>query len=192
MPSNFGTATVITKRRFEMTWLTIGGDSPKTAINEIPSATTDANLNAMALALAALSNAAHKSDNRTTHREVSTATLVAYDEAYADAKTRLILVFQNDGLDTKEVSVPAPDAALFGTDGFTAIEPGLDDPSPGLELTAAISAVLAVINTGGGSYAYIAGYRSPLPAGASVRPLPNPEEPGVGNAPSDLPAVGGE
>lgn len=192
MPSQFGTATVITERSYDITWLTGGGDKPHTRINEVPTAVTDANLNTLRDALGALSNAGIRADNRTTKREISVGAVEAFDEMYADARTRLTLLFENDALDLKEINIPAPDASYFGGDGITAITPGLTADSPELLLSNAIAAILTVINTGGGTYAYIAGYRSPLPAGFRVRALPNLGEPEEGDFPMDLPAIGGE
>lgn len=189
MPTSFDTATVITTRSFDMTWLTVGGDKPHTRLNDVPAAVTDANLNTMRDALAALSNAGVAADNRTTKREIANADIEAYDEAYASARDRLILKFQNAALDIIEVSVPAPDAAYFGPDGVTAIAPGAADEA--LIFAAGVNSVLTVINTGGGTYSYMAGYRSPLPAGFRVRALPDIVEPEAGDVPSDAPAVGG-
>lgn len=190
MPSNFGVGTVVTTKSQDITWLTVGGDKPHSKLTEIPSAATDANLAALREAVGDLSNAAVLQESRNTSLAKGSADVVAFDEAYADATTRLTLKFQNDALDIKEYNIPAPDAQFFGADGVTAIVPDAGGTDAQVLLQTAITAILTVINTGGGSYAYVAGYRSPLPAGFRVRAVPGTiREATEDDEPSDAPGL---
>lgn len=172
-----------------ISWKTVGGDNSSTHLTETPAAATDANIAALADALSDLSNAAIKKRRTTKSIEKSIALLTAFDEAYADANTKLVLQFQNAALDIKETTIPAPDASFFGGDGYTAIVPDDAGSDAQILLDTAIAAWLTVYNTGGGTYAYLGGFRSPLPGGASVRTLPGIAEPGVGGEPPPEPGL---
>jgi len=99
--------------------------------------------------------------------------------------TKLVLVFENDSLDIKQVTVPAPDLTCFLKDRVTV---DIDNT----DVLAAINAILNVINAGtpANTYKFVRGYRSDR-----MRKLPKSKftplvlEPGAGDLPPEEPGL---
>lgn len=176
---------------FSVTYRTIGGDSPQSGLSGLPTTVTGAQYDALQTASGNASNAGVVKTSNTVGHQIADIEVVVYDEAYSDAKTRAVFVFQNDNLETLEYSIPAPDVTLFGPDGITILASDAGGAGMNVLAQAVVSAVKAVVNAGAtpGTYKYVRGYRSPLPAGYRTRTVPATNkmvEPGAG----DLPGAG--
>lgn len=68
------------------------------------------------------------------------ASVPLFDEAYASASVKLIMVFQTDTGLTRLISVPAPDASLFLPDGVT-----VDTENP--NVAALVSAYRSIVGS---------------------------------------------
>lgn len=138
-----------------------GGDQAAVSI-EHASSVTDGQITGLKTNIGRMSNAVPIKTTRSVINAVKITDQNPYDESYSSVSTKLVLQFQNDLLDTREVSIPAPDEQLFGTDGVTAIAPDASATAGTAAeiLGTGINTILAVINAGGGTWAYLGGYRS--------------------------------
>lgn len=178
----------INTRSFNIDFLCVGGDHGFSSLDQIAAAVSGLELANLRTALGNMSNGVIVSTAQTESVVVNQAAaeVAPLDEAFSSVGTRAVMVFQNDDLDTRSVSVPAPDASLFESDGVTL------NRTNGL-VNAAIIAALAVINGGAagtGTYAYLRGYRQEvsrkLPKGRTSKA---PIEPGAGVNPPDAPGA---
>lgn len=173
-------------------WLATGGDRAATQIDGLNSGVLDATLPGVRAALAAMSNAVPIAQTMSNKAQAQLGVDAPYDEAYSEASSKMILQFQNATLDTRRISIPAPDAQFFSADGVTVIAPdnaATAGSAPEL-LGNAVGLLLAMLNVGGGTYAYIGGYRSirsrSLPRGRTVV---QPIEPVADEPPGDEPGL---
>lgn len=176
-----------TTRRLEVALLAAGGDDTSVTLDNLDAGVTGLQMADFRDAIGDASNAAVIADSFSTKVEVNKASalIAPLDESYSSASTKAIFVFQNDTLQERSVSVPAPDETLFESDGVTV------NPT-NAQAAAVISTALALINTGtpAGTFAYLRGYRSnqsrrtprkrtvksSIEPGATTLP---PQEPGV-------------
>lgn len=178
----------IVSQSYTIDFLAVGGDHGFTSIDKVPTNITGLQLAALRTALGNMSNARVVGDTASTMTNVNLAApeVAPYDEAYASVGTRASLVFQNDDLETRSVSIPAPDASIFESDGVTV------NPTNALVI-AAVGAILTVINgdlLATDTYAYLRGFRQEisrkLPKGRSAKAA---IEPLAGINPPDAPGV---
>jgi len=158
----------------------VGGDKSSFSVNNIDPETSIVDLNAMSAAAANLSNAGLYKVTLNSTSEIPINYAEVLDEAYAEVSSKAVFVFQDTGLNTVQITIPAPDASIFGVDG--------------LQVNLANTDVLAftdsVVTVLGGDYAVVRGYRS-----ANTRSIPRSryvpaiEEPGLGQLPPDAPGV---
>lgn len=140
-------------------------------------------------AIADLSNAAAVKRSNSVGDEIPVNLGETHDEAYASVTDKLVLVFQDASLSKRTVSIPAPDASLFGADGQTAITPdgGAAAGEPAKLLADAIAAIIVAL---GGTYAYVGGYLSTRSrGGVGLTARPSIVEPGLTDVPGDAPGV---
>lgn len=170
---------------FTISFIDAGGEETTTSINDFDPSVTSLQLSAVQVALGNLSNAAVYAQQTTAKIGTSRANVTPFDESFSEGSTKMVLVFENDSLDIRQVTVPAPDIQFFETDRITA---KISDPA----VVSAVNAILNVLNAGSpaGTFKYVRGYRSDrmrkLP---KARFTPTIAEPGGADAPSDLPAL---
>lgn len=185
------TGSPISTRSVTVGFLAAGGDQASVQLADLNSAVSDGQVTALKTALAELSNAVAIATQNTLNTRVSIAAQNPYDESYSSAGMKLVLQFQDAGLNMRSIAIPAPDETLFGGDGVTAIIPDDAGSDAQVALDAAIDAVLAVLNTGGGSFAYVGGYRveraRSAPRARIVRPTVEPDGGEPGDGPGELP-----
>lgn len=178
-PTPTGVAT------FTISYIDSGGEETTTSINDFDPSVTSVQLSAVQVALGNLSNAAVFSQQTTAKVATSRANVTPFDESFAEGSTKLVLVFENDFLDIKQVTVPAPDLSCFISDRVTVDTANTD-------VVAAINAILNVINAGtpANTFKFVRGYRSDR-----VRKLPKSKftplvlEPGAGDLPPEAPGL---
>lgn len=92
-----------------------------------------------------------------TQRLRAKSTLIAYDEAHSSASMKLVMIFENQTTGDRYICpVPAPDQAMFLSDGVMVNEVNAD-------FIKVQTAVLTILNGGAGGvteWVYIAGYRA--------------------------------
>lgn len=187
MPRYPVAATPVAKVNTSITLIDYAGRSSTVGV-EGP-AITAPQIAAVQNTIADLSNAAAVRRANTVGDEIPISQAATFDEAYASVSDKLVLVFQDESLNKRTVSVPAPDASLFGADGMTAITPdsGAAAGEPAKLLGDAVAALTVAL---GGTYAYVGGYlatRSRAGGGLSFRPTI--AEPGVGENPGENPGT---
>lgn len=130
---------------------------------DISAAATEAQVDAVAVAIGSMSNA-RLMEQRLTEFEVqinpANALNTAFDEAYASVDIQLIMIFQNDTTgEPRYVRVPAPDAIFFLPDGETVIAPdgGAAAGSGALLLNNTITAIQTAMGAG---WTYSRAYRN--------------------------------
>lgn len=159
---------------FTINFLAAGGDTAATSLNDIPVTVTGGELANVRTALGNLSNAAVVSTYQSEVVSISLTNTNPYDEAYASAGDKMILVLQDDDQNTRSFAVPAPDASYFGSDGVGLITPdgAAAAGTPAKVLADAITALVLAANggaLGAGTYAFLRGYRS-----RQARRIPRP------------------
>lgn len=146
---------------------------------------TDEELDAVVANVAGVSNAGLFSHQRGIKTGIAPASALALDEGESSASVKAELVFQNNALVSRSVSIPAPDAQYIEADGFTIKNTGT--------MATAISAIQTVLNGGAagtGSFVFARGYivtKSRKTQKGNIRP--SFEEPALGVSPSDAPAT---
>lgn len=170
MPDFVSALTVprVEKNLFNVSLIGVGGDTSSTAIEYVDTV-TGTELAAWRTSVGTLSNAGVFKTNAALSVEIPKYKAGPLDEAHSSVKEKLILVFQDAGLDTKEFSIPAPDASYFVGDGITAVTPDSSAAAgtPAKLLATAIFNTRLILNggaaaTGGavGTFEYVRGYRS--------------------------------
>ena len=170
---------------FTISFIDAGGEETTTSITDFDPAVTSLQLAAVQVALGNLSNAAIYAQQTTAKIGTSRANVTPFDESFSEGSTKLVLVFENDSLDIKQVTVPAPDLTCFLKDRVTV---DIDNT----DVLAAINAILNVINAGtpANTYKFVRGYRSDR-----MRKLPKSKftplvlEPGAGDLPPEEPGL---
>lgn len=166
MPPFPPAASILNKSSFTVTFLCAGGDKATVKIDDIDDTITSVQSINLRSALGRLSNGGVIADNLTASRSIAETQAAVYDEAYAEAQTKLVLVFQNEDQELKTIAVPAPDASYFGSDGVSiiALDGGTPSapPTPAQILYASVQSILTVLNLpdAEGTYALLKGYRS--------------------------------
>lgn len=172
----------IETRNFTIAWLAAGGDDAFSTMGGISPDVTAAELADMRTQLADLSNAAvvGTTDSAKVQVNKAAAAISPLDESYSSSATRLVLVFQDNNLVEREISIPAPDETAFAADGVTA-------DVNNVNIQNAIAAVELVLNGGAGgtgTFNFKTGYRQQnsrsTPKARIVKPS---TEPGAGVQP---------
>lgn len=171
-----------TVKNYSASFIDTNGDTASISLTP-PATVTDAELEAVTDAVAGVTNAGLVSSVISTKTGIAPQKAVAFDEANNSVTEKAELVFQNNALVTRSVSIPAPDAQFL--DGKTVLNTG--------DMAAAISAIELVLNGGAGgngTFSYARGYKVSR-SRATDRPniKPNRQEPGLLDAPSDAPAT---
>lgn len=163
-------------RNFTMNFSCVGNDDASVQISDIGPDVAGAEIATMRAGLGALSNGAVYETTFSEKLKVSKGRVNPLDEAHSSANMKLILVFEDANLNTKEIGVPAPDASYFGLDGISITTPdgAAAAGTPARLLFDAIAGVIAVLNGGAaaatqGTWRFLRGYRS-----AQSRKLPKP------------------
>lgn len=171
-------------------FLCAGGDRASVNIDGVNGDMLTATVAALRGAIAALTNAVPVSQSLTSAQRAPLGVDNPLDESYSSAGMKMVLQFQNALLELKSIAIPAPDEQYFGPDGVTVVTPdsGATAGSAPELLDNAITAILSAINTGGGTFAYIGGYRVER-SRRTVRPrvVRASVEPAVGQNPGDEP-----
>lgn len=196
MPPFPPAAAILSKSSFVVTFLCAGGDKATVKIDDIDASVTSVQTINLRSALGRLSNGGVIADNLTASRSIAETQAAVYDEAYAEAQTKMVLVFQDEDQNLKTIAVPAPDASYFGSDGVSiiALDSGTPSapPTPAQILYASVTDILTVLNLpgGAGTYALLKGYRSKR-AGKLPRPRTNvvPVEPLAADVPPPDPGA---
>lgn len=181
MPDYPAGATQVVTDNFNIHMVAVGNDPGDVSL-AIETTVTGAELETLRTRIGALTNAAVQATSRSTKEQISEALAVPLDEAHSAASQKMVLVFQNSALDSRQVAIPAPDASYFGTDGISIITPngGAAAGSPAKLLFDAIAQIVLVLNGGAvgtGDYLFLRGFRSqfarklPKPRGAAVTPV---------------------
>lgn len=173
-----------------------GSDEADVGLSDVASTVTGAELATLRTGWGNLSNAAVQKTTRSDTQEVSKAVISPLDESYSDAAAKMILVFENATLQSKQVAIPAPDESYFGLDGISIITPNgaAAVGTPARLLFDAIAGTIAVLNGGAaadpqGTWLFLRGYRSnfgrklPKPRGTARVSL----EPEAGQEPGPEP-----
>lgn len=187
MPPAIAVPRVAT-RSFTIEYLCAGGDKGATALDDLAVAVSGLELANLRDSLGALSNGVVVGNTYSELTSINQAApeVAPLDESFSSASTRAVLVFQNDALELRSISVPAPDESIFGDDGVTINRTNA-------LVAAAIADALVVINGGAagtGTYAYLRGYRQ-----ENSRRLPRSRtrkasiEPGAGVNPPAAPGT---
>lgn len=185
MPALPTTPTPNGKGTFTISYIDAGGEETTTSIDDFDPTVTSLQLAAVQVALGNLSNAAVYAQSTTAKISVSRANVTPFDEAFSSSSMKLVMVFENDDQDIRQITIPAPDIQFFESDKITLKTSDAD-------VTAAINAVLNVINAGtpANTFKYVRGYRADrarkLPKG---RFAPLLLEPGAADNPSEAPAL---
>lgn len=193
MPNFPPAATFVDSRIFTVQFKAGGGDPASVQIDDLPAAVDAAGILTLRGAITRLSNAGAWQTTDTNQRTIAINDVVVYDEMYSEAQTKLVLVWQDATLALKKIAIPAPDASFFGTDGVAIITPDGGTPSvpptPAQILFDSITDITTALNAGGGTWAFMQGYRSKR-AGKLRRPRPivTPTEPGAADVPPPAPA----
>lgn len=171
-------------------FLCAGGDRASVQLDGVSGDMLTATVGSLRAAIAALSNGVPVGQSLSSQQRAQLGVDNPLDESYSSAGMKMVLQFQNALLETKSVAIPAPDEQFFGPDGITVITPdsaATAGSAPEL-LDNAISAILSAINVGGGTFAYIGGYRVER-SRRTVRPrvVRSSVEPAVGQNPGDEP-----
>ena len=183
---------------FNVHFVAAGQDPADVGLDELGADVTAAELAVLRTRWGNLSNAAVQKTTHSITEEVSKGVINPLDESYSDAATKLILLFQNATLQSRQIAIPAPDEAYFGLDGISIITPdgGAAAGTPARLLFDAIAQTVLVLNGGAaadpqGTFVFLRGYRSNF-----ARKLPKPRgtarvsiEPAVGVEPGDEPGT---
>lgn len=196
MPPFPPAAAILSKSSFTVTFLCAGGDKATVKIDDIDDSVTSVQTINLRSAIARLSNGGAIADNLTAQRSIAETQAEVYDEAYAEAQTKMVLVFQDEDQNLKTIAIPAPDASYFGSDGVSIIP--LDSgtpaapPTPAQILYASVTDILTVLNlpAASGTYELLKGYRSKR-AGKLPRPrtVVTLSEPSAASVPPPDPGV---
>lgn len=184
MPSFPSGVSPVDRGTFTSTYIDYRGEKANVSLT-YPLTVTDVELGAMLTALSGVTNAGLVSFSNTEWTGISPANAETYDEAEASVSVKAELVFQDNGLNTRSVSVPAPDASFVGDDGFTIVNTGT--------MATLITEIANVLNGGAGgtgTFAFMRGYivnRSRNAKKPNIKP--GIVEPGVGDLPGDAPGV---
>lgn len=181
MPDYPTGVTPVVTDSFNMHVISVGNDAGDVSI-AIDTTVTGAELATLRTRLGALTNAAVQSTTRSTKDSISAGLAVPLDESHSSPAQKMVLVFENSLLETRQIAVPAPDASYFGTDGISVILPngGAAAGSPAKLLFDAIAQCVLVLNggaLGSGDFLFLRGYRSqfsrrmPKPRGAAATPI---------------------
>jgi len=140
---------------FTVSLIASGGDLTSTSVSDFDATVTGAQLTTLQESIGDLSNAGVYGQTVSVKRETSKANTTVLDESFSSAGTKAIFVFQDDNLNTRQITVPAPDASIFTIDGITV-------NTANALVIAFKNAVLAVINAGtvAGTYSLVRGYRA--------------------------------
>jgi hypothetical protein len=190
MPPFPPAAPIKTETSFTVSLLAAGGDRASVQITDLSDELTDVQSINLRSAIGRLSNAAVISDSRTVSRSIAETLTNPYDEAFAEAQTKLVLVWQNEDQELKSIAVPAPDISYFATDGVSLITPdgGTPDapPTPAQIVFAQLAFITTALNAGTptGTYVFLKGYRSKR---AGKLPTPRTSRPVVEPAAADVP-----
>lgn len=181
---------------FNVHFVAAGSDEADVSLSDLAATVTGAELATLRTNWGNLSNAAVQKTTRSAMQEVSKAVISPLDESYSDAASKMILVFENALLQSKQVAIPAPDESYFGLDGISIITPNgaAAAGTPARLLFDAIDATIDVLNGGAaadpqGTWLFLRGYRSnfgrklPKPRGTARVSL----EPEVGQEPGPEP-----
>lgn len=187
MPRYPVAATPVARVTTTLTFADYAGRTSTIGVDGVP--VTAPQIAAIQNSLADLSNAALIRRFNSVGDEIPISQANTFDEAYASISDKLVLVFQDGSLDKRTVSVPAPDAALFGADGQTAIAP--DAGAAAGEPAKLLADAVAALEVGlGGTYAYVGGYLSTRSrAGGGLTFRPTIAEPGAGEVPDENPGT---
>lgn len=175
---------------FTVTLLAAGGDKASVQINDLSDELTDVQSINLRSAIGRLSNAAVISDTRSVQRSIAETQTNPYDEAFSEAQTKLVLVWQDEDQNLKSLAIPAPDASYFASDGVSLIEPDGGTPSapptPAQIVFAQLAFITTALNAGtpAGTYVFLKGYRSKR---AGKLPTPRSSRPVVEPAAADVP-----
>jgi hypothetical protein len=159
---------------------------------ELPDATLPADITAIQNAFGNCTNAAVFKNATNVVEEGAIANLEAFDEAESSVAVKLLLTFQNTStFEVRRLSIPAPDLELIDVSGqFAKLPNGAGDAGQVL-LSALTNAVVAALNTGGGSaWVYVDGVLSrPGRQTPSRRVRPIVDEPAAGENPPPDPGT---
>lgn len=169
--------------RGNISWqfLTGGGDKASTSFPVNPAA-TPAQRTALRDAIGNASNAGMIAEVVSAAQRIAETAVETFDEAYAEASTKALFLFEDPAtLETVRLSIPAPDAAMFGPDGVTV------DPA-NVRAQAIVTAAIAY--SGNPNLAIKRAYRV-IESRSLPRPrtVPGFEEPGAGELPGPEPAL---
>lgn len=184
MPNFPNTPAPTTKKNFSASYIDRTGELGTISLS-IPDTVTQPELNTLASAIGAVTNAGLVSHTNTTKLAIKPTLAETLDENESSVSTKAELVFVDNALNTRSVSIPAPDAQFFDTDGKTVKNAG--------DMATAITNIALVLNggaTGTGTYTFQRGYlvnRSRKTYKPNAKPLL--AEPAALTKPGDDPAV---
>jgi hypothetical protein len=185
---DFPTTQVAPRRvtnSYSIDLLAAGGDAAGVQLTDIATTVAGAELALVRTSVGNISNAAVRNTSFTEKVAVSDTNINPLDEAFADASTKLVLVFQDDDMELRTIAIPAPDASFFGTDGVSLIpaDGGAAAGTPARILADALAIITLVMNGGAladpaGTFSFLKGYRSRrtsrLPRPRTSRPVVEP------------------
>ena len=147
----------------------------------VPNLTGATNGLAIANAAGNMSNAGVKSWTTDAGQAIGVNAVIAFDEATSEAENKAVFVFQDDAGNSVSVAIPAPDASIFLSDGYTV------NAAAGTLAEAFINAVLVHL---GGTYAFTRGYFQNSSRGQRrqyITPTLSEPDDVAGDLPSGLP-----
>jgi len=171
-----------TVKSYSASFIDTNGDQASISLS--PADTVlDAELDAVTSAVAGVTNAGLVASVKSTKIGIAPKKARAFDEANNSVTEKAELVFQDNALVTRSVSIPAPDAQYLSAG--TVLNTG--------NMASAISAIELVLNGGvggSGTFSFSRGYKVSR-SRSTNRPnvIPTIEEPGLLDAPSQSPAT---
>lgn len=166
MPDFYATPVPVESNSYYVNFMGVGGDTSGVGVDWLDTVTPTELLGFRA-AVGGISNGAMFKTTTSFHVEISKGRAVPLDEAHSSVKMKMKLVFEDDTLDVKEISIPAPDASYFVGDGRTVVQPNASASAgtPAKLMSNYVIAIALVLNGGAaadpaGTYRYVRGYRS--------------------------------
>lgn len=185
MPNFPAAAPVKETKRASISWKDAAGKSASIGLDDLPVDASTANIQAWIGSMGDMSNAGIAKHVVSEQNQIAEGRIQAYDEAESSVTARVNFTFQDDDLETRTFTVPAPDLSIFDSTGLVVI------PTNAL-VSGYVTAALAVINAGTpvGTYQFIRGVRSDVARGSRKVPSrPNTSEPAGGVNPPALPGA---
>jgi hypothetical protein len=185
MPNFPAAAAVKETKRASIAFKDSAGKVTNVGLDDLPIDATTVNIQAWIGSMGDMSNAGISKHVVAEQNQIAEGNIQAYDEAESSVTARANFTFQDDLLETRTFTVPAPDLSIFDSTGLAV------NPANTL-VSGYINAALAVLNAGtvAGTYQFIRGVRSDVARGARRVPSrPNTAEPSGGVNPPALPGA---